>query len=238
MLFARSVMPVLGPFMACMLLLSSRIPGGLGIRAVMGWLCGSPGGARLMQPFALRGKTALRYAAMTGTMSPMFFLGTVGRWLGSAHMGRIILLSHVLGALGMGLLFSRSSREKRPALAPMPFFLALQNSAQALLLIALCMMLGCTAAKMASCAFPGLPSAAAAMLQCTLEVTAGVRALIALSLPHTPALVCAACSVGGLSLLLQNASFWQESGVSLGKLCLLRLGHALFAFLICLVLGG
>ena len=237
-LFSGSVLPMLGPFMICMLMLSSRIPGGAWVRAAMGWLCGSPGGARLMQSFSFRGKGALRYAAATGTMSPMFFLGTLGKWLGSAQMGRILLISHVLGALGMALCFRGWAGRKESLLQPMPFFQALQNSAQALLLIALCMMLGCVAAKMAACVFPGLPLWCTALLQCTLEVTAGVQSLLLLDVPHTPAFVCAACSFGGLSLLLQNTAFWQEGGVSMGELCLIRCGHALLSFLICLLLGG
>ena len=42
-------------------------------------------------------------------------------------------------------------------------------------------------------------------------------------------LLCAACSFGGLSLLMQNAAFWQESGVRIGQLFLLRLLHGLLA---------
>ena len=85
---------------------------------------------------------------------------------------------------------------------------------------------------------PQLSPVAAAALQCALEVTAGVRALIGLQIPHLKAWACAACSFGGLSLLLQNAAFWQENGVSMGKLCLLRVLHAVFSFFICLLLGG
>ncbi|MBE5781712.1 MAG: hypothetical protein E7329_00185 [Clostridiales bacterium] len=238
MLFAQSVLPVLGPFMVCMLMLSSRLGGSPPWAAALSWLSGSPGGARMMQLYSLRGKTALRYAAITGTMSPMFFLGTVEQWLGNAGGGWLIFLSHVLGAIASGLCF-RGKKEKAEAHpVPTPFFQALRDAAQALLTVALCMMLGCTAAKMAACALPGLSPVWAAALQCGLEVTAGTQALIALHLPHTPALVCAACSFGGLSLLLQNAAFWQESGVGMGKLLLVRLLHGIFSFFVCLLLGG
>lgn len=238
LLFARSVLPVLGPFMVCMLMVSGRLGGSPGWAAALSWLSGSPGGARMMQMYGLRGKSALGYAAATGTMSPMFFLGTVTEWLGSAQDGRLIFLSHVLGAMATGLFFRGKGENAAISPTPVPFFQALRDAAQALLLIAMCMMLGCTAAKMASCALPGLSPAAAAALQCSLEVTAGVQALISLHLPHTPALVCAVCSLGGLSLLLQNAAFWQESGVGMGRLLLLRLLHGIFAFFICLLLGG
>ncbi len=235
-LWARAVVPVLGPFLVCMLMVSSRVGGGVGLKTVLGWLCGSPGGARLMQGEGLRGKSALRAAAMTGTMSPMFFLGTVSGWLGDPAPGRLILLCHIGGAALLGVCIpNREKAAPRPAV-PIPLVQALRDGAIALLTVAVCMMLGCIAARLAACAFPRLPGWAAATLQCALEVTGGVKALIGLGMPRPEPLVCAACSFGGLSILLQNAAFWQESGVSAGKLVLLRISHALLSFALCFVL--
>ena len=235
-LWARAVAPVLGPFLVCMLMVSSRAGGGVRLKTALGWLCGSPGGARLMQGGGLKGKSALRAAAMTGTMSPMFFLGTVSGWLGDARAGRLILLCHIAGAAVLGLCMPKGERAAPVAAAPVPLAHALRDSALALLTVALCMMLGCAAARMAACAFPRLPGWAAAGLQCALEVTGGVKALIGLGLPHTPALVCGACSFGGLSILMQNAAFWQESGVGAGKLLLLRLAHGMISAGLCFVI--
>ena len=232
-LWARAVAPVLGPFMACMLMLSTRMGGGLALRTVMGWLCGSPAGARLMREANVRGRSALRAAAMTGTMSPMFLIGTVGAWLGDRRLGWVIFFCHVLGALCVGLCIR--STEKAEAASPvlMPLGAALRESALALLTVALCMMIGCVAAKMAACALPGLPPEARAALQCALEVTGGVKSIIALETPCAAPLICAACSFGGLSLLAQNAAFWQDSSVDIGKLALLRLAHALVSDVLC-----
>ena len=232
-LWPRSVAPVLGPFMACMLMITSRVGGGIVPRIILGWLCGSPGGARLMQTVRPRGKTALRCAAFTGTMSPMFLLGTVSGWLQSPEGGRILLVCHLLGALLTGLCLPGKGQADRAAPAPLPLGQALRETALALLAIALCMMLGAVAARMVSCALPNLPQAVSCVLQCALEVTSGARALIQLR----PALLlpplCAAISFGGLSLLMQNAAFWQESGVSPLDLCLLRLVHGLLAGALC-----
>jgi len=236
-LWARSVAPALGPFMACMLMLSSRIGGGLWPRVAMGWLCGSPGGAKLMQSAAPEGRCALRCAALTGTMSPMFFLGTVEGWLGRGA-GGVILGCHLLGALLTGLCVPADMRAGAAPAAPLSLTAALRQCAGALALIALCMMLGCVAARMAACALPFLPQAGTAALQCALEVTAGVEAVIGLRPALTAPLVCAACSFGGLSLLMQNAAFWQERGVGIGQLMLLRLLHALLSFGLCLAAGA
>lgn len=232
-LWARSVVPVLGPFMICMLMVTTRMKGGAVGKIAFCWMCGSPGGARLLQSFTPRGREAVRLAAMTGTMSPMFFLGTISQWLGSEKAGIVILICHLLGALLVGLCIvsPKSGLSGCPAPIHLPF--ALQSSAQALLTVGLCMMLGCVTAQMAACAFPRLSPAAAAVLQCILEVTAGTRALIALESSDTIPLVCAACSFGGFSLLLQNAAFWQDSGLKLGHLLPLRLAHGLVSGGIC-----
>ena len=232
-LWAGSVVPVLGPFIACMLMLTSRVGGGIWLKTGWSWLCGSPGGARLMQDAGLKGSDALRSAAMTGTMSPMFFLGTVSAWLGCAAAARLILACHIFSAFLIGACFPKRMEGKPPPPSPLPLGAAVRESALALLTVGVCMMLGCIAARMAGCAFPRLPSWAAAGMQCALEVTAGVRALIALNTPYTAPLICAACSFGGLSILLQNAVFWQESGVTALQLLGLRLAHSVLSGCLC-----
>ena len=238
LLWARAVAPVLGPFMACMLMLTSRLGGGMWLRAALSWLCGSPGGAKLMQPLKLRGAAALRAAALTGTMSPLFFLGTLSVWLNDPAAGRLILLCHWLGALIVGLCIPRQAAAGPLPSQPLTLGDALKQTALALFSVALCMMLGSAAARMAACAFPRLPAVAVCALQCLLEVTAGAQALISLHSPFTVPLLCAACSLGGLSLLMQNAAFWQESGVGAGRLFLIRLAHGLCAGTCCFLLSA
>lgn len=235
-IWAQAVAPVLGPFMACMLMVSSRINGGIMMRTAMGWLCGSPGGARLMREAGLRGRRAMRAAAMTGTMSPMFFVGTVGAWLDNRRLGWVILACHLAGALGIGLCILHPEAPDSPPAAPMPLGTALRESALALLTVALCMMLGCVAARMTVCAFPFLPPVGQAILQCCLEVTTGVKAILSLNVSFAAPVICAVCSFGGLSLLLQNAVFWQDSGITFAQLALLRLFHALLSGALCAVI--
>lgn len=233
-LWASSVAPVLGPFMACMLLTVPRLPGGQWTRTALAWLMGSPGGARLMQTVKPTGRGALRLAAMTGTMSPMFFLGTLASWLGSPEAARLILICHWLGALGVGCCIRGEKAAVCAPPAPLSLAQAMGDTARALLMIGVCMMLGSAAARLIACALPFLPPGASAAAQCLAEVTSGVKSLIGLRTSWTAPLTCAACSFGGLSLLMQNAAFWQEGGVTAGQLFVLRALHGLLSGTLCL----
>lgn len=236
-LWARSVAPVLFPFMLCAVMISSRIRAGGAQLTALAWLCGSPGGARLITPLAPQGARALRCAAMTGTMSPLFLVGTVGAWLQSGAAGWRVLGCHLGGAWLAGLCFGRG-KEPPAAPAPVPLGRAMTDCATALLSVAGCMALGSVAAAMGACALPRLPAGAAVALRCALEVTGGVHALAETALPLRVPLICAAVSFGGLSILLQNAAYWRTCGVSLGRLALLRLLHAAIAFCLCLLAEG
>ena len=184
----------------------------------------------LTQP---QGKAALRCAAITGTMSPMFFLGVIASWLQNPSAGILIFFCHLTAAGLLFLMLPTEKSIKQAFPAPIPLSAAIRDSALALLSIAICMMLGCVAAKMASCALPYLPESVAIFLQCALEISAGAERIAQLNTPLKIPLLCAACSFGGLSLLMQNAAVWQEANIGMGQLCLLRLAHGGIAFLLC-----
>ena len=236
-LWARAVVPVLGPFMVCAVMLSGRLGSSIAPGVVTAWLCGSPGGAKIFQSFRLSRKNALHYAAVTGTMSPMFFLGTVSGWLGNPAAGLIIFLCHITGAFITGLFFPMDKTvHTSNRCSPVSLSAALQSCAPSLCVIALCMMMGAVSARMVQCALPTLPDAAMAALQCILEVTAGAHALLSLRPPFLMPLLCAACSFSGLSILLQNAVCWRESGLTPANLVPIRLIHAVISGILCLLL--
>ena len=188
--WAQAVVPSLGPFMACVLLLSPYLRGGMPSRVALAWLGGSPGGARLMQEMALSPRDALHYAALTGTMSPMFFLSTLSGWLGNTRAGWMLLCCHIAGAFLAGRCFPLSERRLFPP-----------------------------------------PQKGQASASGVFRDTAAALAPAEL-LP----LLCAACSMGGLSILLQNFTFWHGSGLSLPRLLRARILHALIAGSLCLLL--
>lgn len=229
-LWALSVIPLLGPFLFCAQVLAQKLRPPFFVQVLLCLCCGSPGGAKLMQRPDLEKREALHRAALTGTVSPTFFMGAVSQWLGSTRQGSLLFVCHVMGALLTGMLFRGSSnRKKTPPLPARSCVSLIRDTALALPPVCLCMMLGSVSAKMVSCALPRLPAAVIASLQCLLEITAGTKALIALGTPWLFPLLCAAVSFGGLSILLQNAAVWRESGVSVRELCVLRLCHALLS---------
>ncbi len=265
-LWAVAVLPSLFPFLICMLLITQSLATNgkgnisrlMGLPAAflplvgMGLASGSPGGARLVQELcedSPAGRAALkRFALYTGTMSPMFFVGTLGGWFCSPSLGWVMLCAHWLGAFLTGQLsrlFFRcpplpAAAASKPSSAPA---LAQVVSAASMAMFTVCamMVLGSVAASMLQCAMPALGDAALAGIQAFLEVTAGCSRILAvpLTIPYPalrPALLCASSSFGGLSILLQNFSFLQKGGVPFFFLLKGRLFHALVSFGLCLLL--
>lgn len=242
-LWADSVLPGLLPFMICVLYAAGRLrPGGGatwrlvklsrggGLLALMGWITGSPGGARLLAEGLRRGTIsrgeAARLAVYTGVMSPMFVLGTLPEWAGLPGAGWRLLAAHWLGALGAGRLMRFVPEKESASLLPeagetSPLTLpqAVREACQALIAVAGCMALGCAIADLVKVLCPGLPEGAAALLQCGLEVTAGCRALLEAGFPF--GCLAGAVSLGGLSLWLQNLAFY-PAGLPLGRIALGR----------------
>ncbi len=261
-LWAVAVLPGLFPFLICMLLVTGHLkrsgrnadnrffglPGAACPVLFMGWLSGSPGGARLaLELYRMKqcGLDAMkRLALYTGTMSPMFIVATLGGWLGDIRLGWLMLLSHLLAAFITGQLsrfffHCKSLPDAAQADTPPPTLgQVMQNAALAMLTVCGCMVVGGVAAKMVSLAITGLSPAALAGLKTALEVTTGCNDIVALQLPAQlpglrPALVCAAVSFSGLSILLQNLAFYQETGVQFSFLFRGRLFHALLSFCLC-----
>jgi len=236
-LFARSVLPSLFPFTACMLLLTAGKCFPSTSLVCLSLLGGSPTGARLFQDASLTTRQARRIAAMTGVMSPMFFLGTMSLWLQNASAGWLILLCHLLGALLSGVFFKKeSARVSRISLPPLPVGQAILQAASAMLTVGGCITLGTVAARMAECLFPLLDTLPLALMQCLLEVTSGCKTLIGLSFPLKLPLLCFTSAFGGLSILLQNAAYWGRHQIALSQLFLYGLLRGVIAFLVCFVI--
>ena len=260
--FVRSVMPALFPMMVLNGL--SEHLGGQEKRwmtVCFCWLSGSPASAQRLEGLWKRGEVAgrelLPMAAVTGVMSPLFFVGSLGSRLPGTAAGWLLLAAHWLGALaaaGLAHGLNHLSRRKtadaalpeeralRPA-EPVSLLEALPDSLRqtgpALLAVCGAMMLFSILAALFrqglsallpnwSAAHPEFP----AILWAVLEIGGGAHALLDVSAAPDLPLLCALCSFGGLSILMQNLLFLGKS-IRPGKLLLVRLLHGAAAYGIC-----
>lgn len=106
-IWGLDVVPSLFPYMVLCRLIADRLRRkslpAFPVIAVLGLLGGSPSGAAAISSYAQQGGFSRRrlYAlcALTGTTSPMFFLGTMRRWNIGMNLCQSLLLSHFGGVL-------------------------------------------------------------------------------------------------------------------------------------------
>lgn len=258
--FVRSVMPALFPMMV-LNGLSARLGGReqRWMTVCFCWLSGSPASAQRLEGLWKRGEVAgrelLPMAAVTGVMSPLFLVGSLGGRLPNPAGGWLLLTAHWLGALAAaGLIHGLSRRfssmekaetvrpEERTAgraslLAALPD--SLRQAGTALLSVCGAMMLFSILAALFRQGLSALlPDWAAAhpefpaILWAVLEIGGGAHALLDVSAAPDLPLLCALCSFGGLSIWMQNLLFLGKS-IRPGRLLACRLLHGAAAYGIC-----
>ena len=160
--------------------------------ALLGWLGGSPTGARLSASLAMRGRLSRRslyqLSVLCGTVSPMFITGTIGAWADSSRFGLCVLFSHWSGALLCGACYALfSTPDPAPSVgsgaseAPCDkLYLpdAILQSAQAMLVVGGCITLFSVLSAIPSAILPQLHRAPQAVLHAFLEMAGGSYALI------------------------------------------------------------
>lgn len=260
--FVRSVMPALFPMMVLNGLsarLSGRERRWMTVGFC--WLAGSPASAQRLEGLRERGelpeRALLPLAAATGVMSPLFLVGSLGGRLPNPAGGWLMLTAHWLGALAVAGLahgLNHLSRRKTADAAlpeeralhpaePVSLLTALPDSLRqtgpALLAVCGAMMLFSILAALFRQGLSALlPDWAAAhpefpaILWAVLEIGGGAHALLDVSAAPDLPLLCALCSFGGLSILMQNLLFLGKS-IRPGKLLLVRLLHGAAAYGIC-----
>lgn len=261
--WATTVLPTLFPYAVCCQLLASSgalerlgrpltrpmrrlfgCPGEAGPLALLSLLGGSPIGAKLIAARRAEGTLtaaqALRLACLTGTVSPMFLLGTLPAWSNMPNAGWLLLGAHWAGAICTGLIFSVLVRDKGALLSPpkcgarlqankITFGETVAGSVQAMLQVGGCITLGTVVAALMPAVFPRLPVALSLTLHGALEMAGGAADVAALPLSGRALLTAlsAICSFGGLSILAQNLAFLSPAGVRAAPLLGARALHAI-----------
>ena len=226
------------------------VPGSGALAVVLGVVSGYPVGAACAADLYASGhctKTeAGRLLAFCNNSGPLFVLGAVGiGMLHSQYLGTVLYLSHVAAALMTGLLFSRLGRDVSvPALPPAPpSSPAVKNTAAAVgsavgsavdTVLKVCGFVILFAVFAA--ALPSYPGSS--FLYALLEITGGLRALLAVPLPAL--LLLPLCSMflsfSGVSVLMQTAGIVLPAGLSLRPYLLGKLTHGLLSFFLTFLL--
>ena len=221
------------------LMLTSRLPAQAsgGLLIPVGWCGGSPTGARLLklQP-GLSPHTQKRLAVTCATMSPMFLMGTVPQWTGSAGSGACLLISTLLGAWLTGCLAGHFGGRRAPAssaappLPPLSLGQAVETASGTMLIVCGTMMLLRVLAALLGELLAPWP-AGCLVVTTLLEVTTGVETLAALPLPLAlrTALIAAATGFGGAAILLQNRAVYPDGLMTLPEQIGWQLVHGLLS---------
>ncbi len=238
-LFVTSVMPGLFPYMTLTLLLAGRLGrlpawGAL----LLGWGGGSPTGAQLAMGFSGRVRRFLLIAG--ATMSPMFLLGTVGKWLNCPRAGIVVLVSVLGGALLSGWIAPKGGEADASAASAVPERItlaqAIERAMRTMLTICGTMMLARTLTAVIA---PVTPQGLLLPLMTLLEASTGIAAIAQGPWPLVwrTALIAGAAGFGGLAILLQNRSA-ANGALPLGTQLFWQGVHALLSFLLALGMGA
>lgn len=244
LVWGRDVVPSLFPYMVfCRMLAAqlscSRIPAAP-VSALLGMMGGSPSGAGVLAAYSsqLSRRQLCTLCALTGTISPMFLMGTVGGWMDSPLLGRLLLSAHLSGAAFAALCVylltkeaanpAQSSAQGNPELYAAPDPVA--GSITAILSVGGYIVFYSVAAGLIRL-LPGLPGNTDAIIHAMLEAAGGMHAITVSSYrPDAKAVWLAAASgFSGLSILSQNLFFLRPFGVRFTDLVLFGILRALGA---------
>lgn len=238
-IWGLDVVPSLFPYMVlCRLLageLRERDVPAAPVAALLGLLGGSPSGASVLAAYGSRmsRRALLALCALTGTISPMFTLGTIRAWTQNPALCRLLLLCHLLGATCASGIVYFACKDESPAgsgLTPAPTGNPIALSVEAILQVGGCIVCYSVLASLMALP-PCLSEGAGAVLHGLLEVSGGVHALCAAAIPEYPRAICicALCGFSGFSILAQNHAFLSPLGVRMTWLVAFALLRAVMA---------
>lgn len=266
-LWAASVLPAMLPFFICVNFMTgigllSLLPAGL-FPFAMSALSGYPMGAKIVGEMLRCGTVDYQKARILmsycSTSGPVFMIGAVGTgMLCSQTAGYIIAISHYMGAIINGAVYSRllchgsgkrhvtkyylqkklQIEEKNLLdILTASIFSAFKSMAIILSYIIFFMFILDLAEISGIFSIIDSPG-----LQClakgVVEMTVGCNALKEVTLRNGSFFATVIISWGGLSIMGQSMSMLAGTGISFGYLVLTKLTHSIFAGIIALFLGN
>ncbi len=214
--------------------------------ALFAFASGSPASAQRVRSLweARRTREPLALSALTGVMSPLFFVGTLAAWTGEQTGAWIMLGCHWAGAALTALVFRGRAQSAASPHAPLPaqrpaLARAVSEAAAALLAVLGAMMLFSIASALLEALLSSLAPGWAkknarvlALAWAIMEIGGGASAVVR-AWPAPPlALLCALCSFGGLSLWTQNLLYLSPC-VRPARLLGVRAVHAALSGALC-----
>lgn len=233
--FGQDIVPTLFPYMVLTRMLISRLKGGnrssLFVCAVLGCLGGSPSGASMIQRLAssqkIHRKTIYALCALTGTISPIFLLNTVGKWLGHSPLAFYLTIAHFIGAVLTSLLVYLAYCSKDAAIQSRYTAVhpadenTILSCATSILGIGGCLVFYSVMSEIITLLVFQSDCYFSAFIHAMLEISGGLKKMAAY-LPHAQdklgIIMAFSCGFSGLSILSQNELFLKHAGITLPKL--------------------
>jgi len=252
LLWSSDIVPSLFPYMVLCRMISSRLKA----RRIPAWIAsvslgfvgGSPSGSAVLSGYSLKlpRKNMLALCSLTGTLSPMFLLGTAASWLKPPVTSYMLLASHMGGALlaaGFFLLIKDHTPAAGTGMNIAPTASdesdAITQSIHAIFYVGGCIVFYSVLSSLI-CRLPWINRTVSALIHAFMEVSGGMHSISLLPLDAfvTAILLSAASAFSSLSVISQNLVFLSGLGIRLKDLIFIGILRALFAsclmFLQCL----
>lgn len=224
---------------------------------IMSLMCGYPIGSKLISEYyndhIIEKEDAHSLAALASTSGPLFILGTIGSVILNNHLaGIVIIISHYLSAIINGLIY-RNKNKSRSFISPPIVSTTLKDSIYNAV-ISILMVGGYIIVFNIICDVfidfhiidmvsktltPIFGNIIEGVLFGIIEVTRGSVVIGASSagIIAKTAAITAAVTFGGMSIIIQSATFLESTGLKISRFILMKLTQCTIAYVIALGLA-
>ncbi|MBR5301836.1 MAG: hypothetical protein IKU38_03280 [Clostridia bacterium] len=229
LLWGNSIVPTLFPYMILSRLLCRRLcmlhlPSAAAT-AVLGMLGGSPSGSALLASGAssLSKRDFIALCALSGTISPIFILGTLRTWTQHAALCSRLLVCHWLSALLCAWIVRRfchsCKQQTHTSASEIPTTgNPVSQSIDAILHVGGYIILYSVIAGMMGQLLQPVFPALTPMLHAFLEVSGGIHAILSNTNRINGMILCAFLGFSGLSIISQNYTMLRHTGIKMRQL--------------------